>query len=240
MLFFSCASPAEARPLIRFLHLKRQMDVHRFELFRTDGAALIVTGTGAMEAAAAVSFFLTRLPERDGLFTHVRFGVAAGRTGLALCNRILSPDGRVFYPDLLFAHPFDEATEDAPEAAGAFRAASLFLPLHRVLAARAAVPVDDAEPKTALLCNWLQSLSENLPQPAPAFGPADADLLRQTAERLQLTEAMRLELERLALFRQLRGDGLEPLLSPGMAGPFGSLQERKKAFASLREKLLEF
>ena len=239
MFYLSFASYPEAKPFIRRDKMKKDMSARRFELFRSPEAALILTGKGSMEAAAAVSFLLAETSDGESIFCHIRLSDSGGPERIDLCHRILSPDGRVFYPDMLFPHPFEESVEDSPEAAGAFRAASMFFPPHRIFVFHAEARPGSADETAGKILEWLRRLSADAQAGAAVFKAEETDLIGRLCRHLHLTQSMRLELERLARFRKLRGDDLEALLADGADAPCGGAQEGKKAFAELRKKLLD-
>lgn len=245
MLYLSSASYPEAAPFIKRLKLKKNME-SRFETFRSAQTALVVTGRGAMEAAAAVSFLLAGTDGQSGdarsVFAHIRVADdnSAGGNATALCDKLLSPDGRNFYPDILFAHPFAQAEENSPEAAGAFRAASFFLPPHRIFIFQLQKNTQVWEDAVSSVTDWLCTLPALLPEPPEIFSADETSLLEQASRHLHLTHALNRELYRLTRFRKLRGDGIAPLLAGFLDTPCSGVQEGKIAFAKLREKLLDF
>lgn len=243
MIYLSAASYPEAAPFIRYFKLKKNME-SRFETFSAPQAALIVTGRGAMEAAAAVSFLLTRAgagsENSKSVFTHIRVLKTAAGAPAALCDKLRSPDGRDFYPDILFAHPFAQAEEDSPEAAGAFRAALFFLPPHRIFIFQLQKNAEKSERTVSSVIDWLDSLPDLLPEPPEIFTGPEKALLEQTSQHLHLTHTSNLGFLRFMRFRKLRGDDLAALLEESLAAPCSGVQEGKILFAKLREKLLDF
>lgn len=150
----------EAQPFIRRLKLKRNPDINRFQVFSGDEASLLITGTGAIQAALGVtSFYSVHPPEPEDILVNIGIcGTTNEDTApgsLFLCNKIYEQgSGRCFYPDILFSHPFQEAgintcfkivdirpeasPADLPEiltdmeASGVYQAASLFFQPHRM------------------------------------------------------------------------------------------------------------
>lgn len=257
MLYIASKAHTDAAPFLQLLRLKKDMAARRFEMFYGPGAALVVTGAGEAEAAACVAALLSRAvpgkpdepdePDEKSLFAWIgcepedeaadEADAAPGGTVLtpSICVSARAPDGRVFYPDLLFAHPFRETEEDAPEAAGAFRAASYFFPPHRIVLLRTRT----AEPRAREIVEWLRAAEHALPGEPKIFSEEESALLGRVANALRLTETPARELSRLAAWHKLRDDNLNALLGPALSGPAPGPNERKAAFAKLRERLLE-
>lgn len=138
MLYLFTALYAEAAPVIKRFHLKKDPDSRAFQRFSNGGQTVLltVTGAGSVPAAAAVSSCFTAFPpERDDLV--VSLGICAGRpfvqpsggtdeaAGLAAAaakpvpaagsvwsiNRIAEEStGRTFFPDMLYKLPFPETS----------------------------------------------------------------------------------------------------------------------------------
>lgn len=115
MIYYVCALYWEAQPFIQALNLKKQQGTGRFQTFVGENAVCLVTGTGAMSAAVALSGLLAcRQPSPADLI--INTGVCGSTTNgpavgeICLCHAILDQAaGRAYYPDLLFAHPFAES-----------------------------------------------------------------------------------------------------------------------------------
>lgn len=156
MIYYVCALYWEAQPFIQALNLKKQQGVGRFQTFQGEDAVCLITGTGAMNAAIALSGLLAgrRLSPADlvinaGVCGSGEDGPALGE--ICLCHAIFDQAaGRTFYPDLIFSHPFSESavtTVPRPgtvavdshfplqdmEAAGVFAAAMAYLQPHQIL-----------------------------------------------------------------------------------------------------------
>jgi len=125
-----------------------------FRCYGDEEKILIVSGTGKVRCASAVSWLVTRFPAlREGVL--INAGIAGSKTHQIGTVHLIqtaadTASGKRFYPDILFAHPYGEAalhTVDRPSAAllegmgaadlvdmegAAFlEAAQLFLPCHR-------------------------------------------------------------------------------------------------------------
>ena len=157
MLFITTAMQPEARPLIAALGLKKNHAFARFRIYDSPECALIVSGTGKIRSAVATTFLLTSFNASKNDF-YINSGVCGAvdkniKTGsIFLINSIRDHETRrEMFPDMLYHHDFQEdaietfsapVTADAKktlntrlvdmEAAGAFEAARLFLPMHRM------------------------------------------------------------------------------------------------------------
>ncbi len=114
MINFFTALYCEAYLLIQRYRLKKETDWTHFQVFsgESQNMRLILTGAGMIAAAAAVSSVCTKYPPNDYDFL-INLGICAGASeqrGLFLCNKITEQTtGKIFYPDILYRHPFHEA-----------------------------------------------------------------------------------------------------------------------------------
>jgi nucleoside phosphorylase len=142
----------EAKPFISYLGLKKDTEVTKFQVFKNDDIALIITGVGMVEASIAVTYLFAKYDvKRLDLFINI--GVCGTgkqdieKESTLLCHKIINHDTKkTFYPDMLFKHPFKEGVLETfskvvdkdmyleiegdivdMEGAGAYQAASVFL-----------------------------------------------------------------------------------------------------------------
>lgn len=125
MIYIATAMYAEAHPFITRFQLKKEISHTRFQVFLNKEAdlCLIISGTGMIPAAAAVSSICTEYGAGQGDFL-LNVGVCgqiwnrnSDRTEnpcqmgkLFLCNKIKEQiTGKTFYPDMLYRHRFAEA-----------------------------------------------------------------------------------------------------------------------------------
>ena len=116
MVYITAALYCEAMPFIRQLGLKKVTAETKYQLFTNEQFLLMVTGSGPVAAAGAVSRLFTQYPLSDSDLL-INFGICASsdsgvRYGtLFYCNRINdAAAGRTYYPDMLWKHPFTEGT----------------------------------------------------------------------------------------------------------------------------------
>lgn len=114
MIYLFTAMYCEAAPLIRQYHMKKDISQTRFQVFNGEeaGMRLVITGSGMIAAASALSGECAIYGAGRNDFS-LNIGICAGKTELGrafLCNQITDDTtGRVFYPDILYRHPFLEA-----------------------------------------------------------------------------------------------------------------------------------
>lgn len=119
MIFYVTALLPEAKPIIEKHCMKRIPGENKYQIFAGDVCFLIVTGTGGINAMAAVTYLLTRFStQKTDLLINI--GVCAA---FASGNEIDGYRGMVFlarsifnysfsrssYPDMIYKTPFHEA-----------------------------------------------------------------------------------------------------------------------------------
>lgn len=116
MIFIAAAMYCEAKPLISFWKLKKDMSFSKFQIFRNEDIILLITGTSKVNAAVAVSCMLTNYKAKENdIF--LNFGICAEKEpireigDIILCNKVIDADSRrTYYPDIIFKHPFFEGS----------------------------------------------------------------------------------------------------------------------------------
>jgi nucleoside phosphorylase len=148
------AIPAEGSVFRNAWGLKA-VDAGPFRYYANEERVLVISGVGRVKCAAAVAWLLTRYPEiKNGVLINAGTAGSAGHAAgsIHLIRQVMDAATRKrLYPDILFAHPYHEATlhtVDAPveslaegidtgdlvdmEGAAFLQAALLWLPCHRV------------------------------------------------------------------------------------------------------------
>lgn len=160
LIYMAVALYFEAEPFIKYMKLKRDSAYEKFQVFANKKVYLVITGSGEINGAAAVSYLCALCPPSYGdIF--VNFGICGAaadipRGRLFLIHSIVEEStGRRFYPDLLWEHDFETAaieTVSVPagtmegrcarlvdmEAAGIYQAAQIYFMQHRMLFFKAA------------------------------------------------------------------------------------------------------
>lgn len=122
MIQLVMALPAEARPLIEFYDLKKEVSNGLFPIFRGDNISLVVSGVGKIAAAAATAYLHSSTGEhRDCIWLNIGVaGHAYWRCGSGvLASRIMdSSTRRCWHLHQLLDIPIECApliTVDSPE-----------------------------------------------------------------------------------------------------------------------------
>lgn len=145
-------------------------------------------------------------------------------------NRISNSAGISVFPDIVFAHPFEEAeiTDDtifdiAQKAISEYGSSNVII---------ASVAGDEDR---ALLESRMDFLHKE------ETGPDDSKLIALMSDNLMLTEAMRINFCRLLAYYRETGNNPEDLLAPFMNEyplPVANKNEGKKIYELIRNKIL--
>ncbi|MDE7297217.1 MAG: hypothetical protein K2N94_00115 [Lachnospiraceae bacterium] len=115
MLYIAAALYEEAIPFFDALSMKKNTSFAHFDLFSGEDSMLLLTKTGAIRAAAAVSSMLTAFPpQKTDLFLSVGT-VACPDSEIPVGTPFIlqqitdAASGRTFCPELLFRAPFPRA-----------------------------------------------------------------------------------------------------------------------------------
>lgn len=104
-IFLYVALPCEAKPLITYFQLKKDLNIQPFAIFGRDDLCLIVTGLGKTAMAAAIAYTQALFSTANPVLVNI--GVAGHKDlaigTLCLANKIVDVDSeRCFYPPLVF------------------------------------------------------------------------------------------------------------------------------------------
>lgn len=110
-LFIFCALDCEAKPLVRFYHLKKQAKMRAFSIYKNNNIVLTITGVGKVAMAGAVSYTLALFLE-EPFPVLINVGIAGHKTHtighLLLAMKIVDQEsGKKFYPQLLGINRID-------------------------------------------------------------------------------------------------------------------------------------
>lgn len=148
MIVFCTALLAEAKPLITHFELKQYRSLRSVRYFKGADIGLVITGSGAIASAAAISSYVSTLASLPDLVMNI--GIAGAKPEFAkgegfIIRRIRDAgSGKDYFPDLLIKSPWEESeieTHNVPvtdpeavslplfdmEASGFFYASQLFL-----------------------------------------------------------------------------------------------------------------
>jgi len=154
MVYISVSMYVEAKPIIDYYNLKKDVDERFYQIFKSDNMRLIITGVGKVNCAAATSYLLAKTPPNDGDIV-VNIGICGAKDGFQigtphLINKIKDAStGKDYYTDVLLKHDFKECsieTFDKPilspelleedlcdmESSGFYISASKYIEQHRI------------------------------------------------------------------------------------------------------------
>lgn len=274
MIYIAAALYYEASPFIDILGLKKDMFSKHFQVFKNEDVTLIVTGTDSVSCSAAVTYMLTFYNiKNDDLFFNIGICGAASheikKGSIMLINKIVSHDsGKAFYPEILIKHPFFEGSietfskvvtsldsmhEDLidMEAYGAFKAASVFLPLQNIYILKivsdyidtSSISKNDVTQYMAgsapIIINFMDDIKKVFPRRKDMFSQNEYSLLNDIAVNLKLSECMKTEFNKLSKQYKIRHGNIDQILEPYLKIICKSKNEGKIYFAKLKSKLNE-
>ena len=159
MIYIVVALFHEAKTFINYYNLKQVNNTTKFRIYKNDDISLVITGTGPINAAIGTTYILTSSSvNSNDILLNVGICGSADKSfdigQVMLCNKIIdNSSGKSFYPDIIFKHPFKEATVETfnnpiinngkkslltagqlvdMEASGIFEAASMFISLQNI------------------------------------------------------------------------------------------------------------
>lgn len=262
------ALAAEGAVFRRAWGLKALKQEGPFRCYGDDIRILVISGTGKVRCAAAVSWLLSRFPAiREGVLLNagVAGSPAQGIGSVHLIHQAAdAATGKRFYPDILFSHPYGEATlhtVDRPaevpaegmaeeelvdmEGAAFLQGAQLFLPCHRAHLLK--VVSDNLTPDN-IDKNAIKDLMENaLPAAEHIIGavPGELDIMEkrmgifeEIGAQWRLTMSQRAQLNRTGRSWLLRHPDRDFLLPDDINAP-GDKQSRNNALTALLDRLWE-
>ena len=157
MLFIVVALYIEAKPIIAYYNLKKDVDNHHFQVFTNEEIALIVTGVGKVNSAVGVSHVLSKYMTGKNDHDHIiNLGVCGSANKqcevgeIYIIHKVIDHENkRMYFPDILLNHSFKEADIETfssvvkhnqevvtqlcdMEASGFYQAASKYLSPHQI------------------------------------------------------------------------------------------------------------
>lgn len=155
MVFIVTALYIEAKPLIEYFDLKKDIENRYFQVFKNEEITLVVTGIGKINSSIAVSHVATKYLWDLQSFI-INLGICGSKNvdekigNIYLVNKIIDNETRKNYiPDILLNHTFKESDIETfnhivkdkdlmtarlcdMEASGFYQAASKFFETHRI------------------------------------------------------------------------------------------------------------
>ena len=104
-LFIFTALECEAKPIINYFGLKKELSEHSFSIYKNDTIVLAISGIGKIPMAAAVAYVFA-LYSRASSPVIINIGIAGHKTlelgSLILASKVSDNDsGKRFYPQLI-------------------------------------------------------------------------------------------------------------------------------------------
>lgn len=275
MIYISFALFKEAEPYINQYKLKKNMNIHPFPVYYNSFMTIVITGIGVINGSIGTTYMLStfKINEKD---IFVNIGIAGSNSkyqvgDIILCNKIIQNwDKKCLYPDMLYQHGFiEDSVEtvmmvvDKPnetlngnviemEAAGIYKAASIYFPLHHIFFIKIiSDKLDDAykvskEQVFDLLnttrkpiVNWLISIHDTIKGRCKGLSDIDVKLMSQVKNTMNLTENMYNQLIKMVVYYKSRQGNIQEILKPYISVEINSKNERKKYFEELRTKLMD-
>ncbi len=221
MIHFVTALHCEAKPIIKHYNLIRDIHSAKFEIYKSDEASLIISGTGMFKSAVAAAHLFSVSPDTKNSIA-VNIGICGSSNAhyekgkLFVINKIINHSlKKSYYPDIIIKHGLSEnslETFPAPvtinnhtaisgelvdmEAAGFMEAASMFFASHNIYCLKVVSDHLEGERITpgfvsGLVEQNLDSLS-HLVESAAALSHSNNDVL--TAEDMDIIEKISLNL----------------------------------------------
>lgn len=157
MLYFVMANQDDARPVINYFSLKKDIALCPFPVFTSDEdcVTLCLSGEGRGNTAAATAYLLTRFG-RSGLYVHLE--PWRGKCDVVLYPNIMVDLDEIVYQEMLYKTPsfMEEVFVEDIEGVYAFTTASRFLPLKQIIILKTPDLVDERT------LSWLQTVSVSL------------------------------------------------------------------------------
>lgn len=274
MIFLCTAMYNEAYPFIKQFNLRKDTSHQKFQVFKNEEITLIITGVGKLKGAIAVTYLLSNgtmnvsdLLINIGVCGTNNTNIPLGTT--FLCNKIIDHETqRAFYPDILFTHPFKEASVETfstlvkndnmdfegdlvdMEASGIYQSSTLFLKAHQIFFIKIVsdylytdnISKDSIsksiEDQAIPILSWSHKVESGLLNNKKEFTEKEKEMLNQVVKNLKLSSTMEHQLKQLLKFYWLQYGTVEELLKQYMDIECQSKKEGKKHFEELRQKLI--
>ncbi|RKD29545.1 hypothetical protein [Thermohalobacter berrensis] len=277
MIYITTAMYCEAKPFIKYLNLKRDNSIKKFQVFKNEQFVLIISGTGVISSSIATTYLLTEFNSKPS-DTFINIGICGGKNkGLdkgevVLCNKIIHHDTkRTYYSDIIFKHPFREGSLETfsnvvnkdmfstikgdivdMEGAGTFKAASIFLPPHRIYCIKIVSDFLDSESltkeeiskllenKVPLISKWIKEIEDAYSLSYKIFTDEEEKVLEIVTKNLKLTITMEYKLRELAKYYKIHSKDLIEVIKPFLNITSKTKKEGKDYFERLKKRLSPF
>lgn len=114
MVYISVALGLEAKPIINYFKLKKDINIKKFQVFRNENITLIITGVGIIKSLIAIThiFTLDEVNNDSYLFNIGVCGSDKFEIGkIILANKVVDSENNIkFYSDMIVEHSFIEGS----------------------------------------------------------------------------------------------------------------------------------
>lgn len=268
MIYFVCALYIEARPLIKYYNLKRDMNDNYYQIFTNENISLIITGSSKIACACGVSHLLSGGISPDDIIFNVGIcGSRGNKIGKAfLINKITdNSTKREYFTDILIKNGFDEGcieTFEVPvndlnfeglcdmESSGFFQAASKYLPSHLIQLVKivsdnlndAHIQKDMIEDiinqSIPLIDDYIKNMKSAFAK-EPFLNDDEKCIINRVNMSLKLTESEKADLKKHIISYKIRNGNIADELKFFAAGEVKTKNDSKKQFRKLIEILSE-
>lgn len=197
--YLFAALPCEAKPLISYFKLKKELSIHAFTVYRNDSITLTVSGVGKSAMAAAVAYTLALFPA-PSVAVLLNIGIAGHRTNelgtVFSAEKIVDQDsGRVYYPQLVVTPPCSSQTMTTVSSAQLDYGLATLYDMEASAFYETASRFVSSE-----LIQCIKVISDNQNNPATQIKPAQASQL--ISDAIPIIDDYRRQLSQLALLNQ--------------------------------------
>lgn len=229
MIYFLTALYYEAKDIISHYKMKKVMKSTRFQVFKGDNELVIISGTSSVKAVVAATYLLNCFEyNEDDIF--VNLGICGSVTNnfckgeAFLCNKLInSYSKRTFYPDMLFEHPFKEAALE-----------SFSQVVDKDM--RQNINADIVDQEGAFV---LEDRTKVRFENKDVITEEEYDVLKILSEKIKLTCAMNIQLEKLSRQYKIRNGHVDDIIKKYTKLQCQSKNEGKRIFGQLKAKLME-
>ncbi|SHG95605.1 5'-methylthioadenosine/S-adenosylhomocysteine nucleosidase family protein [Tepidibacter thalassicus] len=274
MIFICTSMYYEAYPFIKKLNLKKDCNSRKFQIFKNENVILLITGVGKIKATIAVTYLFSKYkPKNSDLFINI--GVCGAKNkntsigSVFLCNKIIESDTKkTFYPDIIFKHPFKEASIETcslvvdnnnikfegqlldMESSGIYQAATVFLQTHQIFFIKIVsdhlntenlnqnIVLKLIEDKATQIINWVTEIKLGFLYDSNVLSQKEQETLDCLVKNLKLSSTMKNQLKQLFIYYKLQYNDFTNIINTYINIKCKSKNEGKRYFAEIKQKLI--
>lgn len=268
MIYIAVALGAEGKKIIDYYGLKRDNSIKKFQVFKNDRITLVITGVGMLNALAGTVFLLTPGCEKSDILLNI--GVCGTKNrekysigDVVLANKVIDRNnGVIFYPDMVFNHPFKEGTLETfshvvgenekilgeivdMEGAGVAKGGSIFLDTSRIYMLKIVSDYLDGDVEDIgkiisegmeKIDSWIGKI-ENFQVEEEVLKQEDLNKIESFAEKMRFTTTMTNEFKSLMEYYVICGNPIDEIIDEYKNIEIVRKNEVKKIFDEIRRKV---